>query len=62
MMLARLVDWLTGTLRRRLTLGMALLVATVMTLFVLDMSGRQAASALQRQDEEAASLARGIAT
>ena len=62
MMLARLVDWLTGTLRRRLTLGMALLVATVMTLFVLDMTDRQAASALQRQDEEAAALARGIAT
>ncbi len=62
MMASRLKRLLFGTLRRQLTLGMAVTVALAMTLFVLDTTRRQEALALRQQSAQAAALADSIAT
>ena len=59
-MLVKLKGWLLGTLRRQLTLGMALVVAVTMLLFVEDMTQRQQAQVLDQQSRQAQALAQGV--
>ncbi len=61
-MLERLRVLLFGTLRRQLILGVALVHAVMMTLFIWDLTVRQQAMLLDRQTEHATALARSIAT
>ncbi len=60
-MLTRLKGWLLGTLRRQLTVGMALVVGASMLLFVQDMARRGQADAMDRQALQAQALAEGVA-
>ncbi len=53
---------LAGTLRRQLVLGMGLVVAVMMSLFVWDLSQRQQAVLREQQSEQAIALARSTAT
>jgi signal transduction histidine kinase/ActR/RegA family two-component response regulator len=59
-MLVKLKGWLLGTLRRQLTLGMALVVVVTMLLFVEDMTQRQQAHVLDQQSRQAQALAQGV--
>ena len=61
-MFARLHSLFAGTLRRRLTSGMAFVVALMMALFVLNMTQRHEAAALRQQSEQAIALAQSVAT
>jgi two-component system sensor histidine kinase/response regulator len=59
--LDRLKGWLLGTLRRQLTVGMAVVVGAGMLLFVQDMTRRGQADAMDRQSLQAQSLAQVVA-
>ncbi len=61
-MKARLQALLFGTVRRQLILGVALVHAVMMALFVWDLTTRQESMLLDRQTEQATALARAIAT
>ncbi|HLP78470.1 MAG TPA: PAS domain S-box protein, partial [Candidatus Paceibacterota bacterium] len=54
--------FLTGTLRGRLILSVALVHAVMMTLFIVDLTKRQRAMLLERQVEETSALAQALAT
>ena len=61
MILTRLKHLLLDTLRRQLTVGMAVLVAAIMLLFVLDTTRRQQVHVMEQQSRQAQSLAQGVA-
>ena len=61
MILTRLKGWLLGSLRRQLTVGMAVLVAAIMLVFVQDMVRREQALVMSRQALQAKSLAQSVA-
>jgi PAS domain S-box-containing protein len=61
MMLSRVKGWLMGTLRRQLTVGMALLVGVIMLLFVQDMVRHEQHNVMSRQTLQAQSLAQSVA-
>lgn len=52
---------LAGTLRRQLVVGMTLIVASMMSVFVWDMTRREQASEKERQTEQALALATSVA-
>jgi len=54
--------WVAGTLRRQLTVAVALVMVVTMVLFVADMTLRQRADLLARQDLVASGTARALAT
>jgi PAS domain S-box-containing protein len=54
--------FLFSTLRGRLILGVALVHAVMMTLFIVDLTARQRAMLLERQEESAHSLAETLST
>jgi PAS domain S-box-containing protein len=58
----RLKNLLTRTLRRQLVVGMVLVVATMMSLFVWDLTRRQQSAMLEQQSEHAIALARSVST
>jgi len=58
----RLKTVLTGTLRRQLVMGMVLLQATMMSLFVWDHTLRQQSAVLAQQAEHAVALSRSVST
>ena len=60
-MLTWLRRTLLGTLQRQLTVGMAVLVATIMLLFVQDMTRREQSNAVSRQSLQAKALAQSVA-
>jgi signal transduction histidine kinase/CheY-like chemotaxis protein len=60
-MLARLKQLLLGTLRRQLTVGMAVLVATIMLLFNLDMARREHILLMEQQTLQAQALSQSVA-
>lgn len=62
MIFGGLQKWLTGTLRRQLVVGMVLVVATMMSLFVWDLTRRQQSALLTQQSEHAAALAQSVST
>jgi len=62
MRVARLHHALAGTLRRQLTVGMAVVVVATMLLFMLDMTLRQRAALLERQELVTTGLTRALAT
>jgi PAS domain-containing protein len=62
MKLRDIQNFLFGTLRGRLILGVALVHAVMMTLFIIDLTGRQRAMLLDRQAEEATALAQSLST
>lgn len=53
---------LAGTLRRQLVVGMTLVVAITMSLFVWDLTRRQQSVVLEQQSELATALARSVAS
>ena len=59
-------DWLIrllgGTLRRQLIVGVTLIVAAMMSLFVWDLTRRQQSAVLEQQSEQAIALARSVST
>ena len=57
----KLRDWLFGTLRRQLAVGVALVHAVMMSVFVFDLVVRQQEVLQARQADEARSLARTLA-
>jgi PAS domain S-box-containing protein len=58
----RLKILLAGTLRRQLVVGMVIVVATLMSLFVWDLTRRQQTAILEQQSVQAVALARSVAT
>ena len=60
-MLARLRWLFAGTLRRQLVVGMSLVVASMTSVFVWDLTRRQEAGMLEQQSEQALALARSVA-
>lgn len=62
MKFGRLKDMLTGTLRRQLVLGMVVVVAWMMSLFIWDTTRRQQAVVLEQQSGHAVALSRSIST
>lgn len=60
-MIDKLKHLLAGTLRRRLTSGMATVVAVTMALFVFDMTRREEAFVIGQQSAQAAALAQSVA-
>ena len=58
----RLKFILLGTLRRQLILGVAIVHAVLMALFIGDITERQRDLLLERQTEQAQALARSVAT
>jgi signal transduction histidine kinase len=60
-MLTRLKQLMLGTLRRQLTVGMAVLVAVLMLLFIQDMTRREQAHLLDQQTRQAQALAQSVA-
>ena len=60
-MFSNIQSWLTGTLRRQLTVGMTLMVAVILLLFVVDSTRREQAYVLQQQSEQATDLAESMA-
>ncbi len=60
-MLRALAQLLTATIRRRLTLGMGLVVAVLMTTAVVELTRRAEALVRRQQVEQASSLARALA-
>jgi signal transduction histidine kinase/ActR/RegA family two-component response regulator len=61
MILPRLKGWLFGTLRRQLTVGMAVLAGALILLLVHDMTLRQQAHVMEQQSRQAQSLSQGVA-
>lgn len=61
-MMKKLYRFLTGTLRGRLIIGVAVVHAVMMALFIGDLTLRQRAMLLERQTEEANALSRALAT
>ncbi len=61
-MMHMLTNFLFGTLRRQLIIGVALVHAAMMTLFIFDVTRKQQALVLERQAEHATALARSLAT
>ncbi|MDH5426160.1 MAG: ATP-binding protein [Gammaproteobacteria bacterium] len=61
-MLQFLTQWFTANLRRQLVIGIVLVVATAMTLFVWDLTQRQQRIMLEQQSEQALALAQSIAS
>lgn len=61
MMFDRLQRLLVGTVRRQLLIGMVLIVASMMSVFVWDLTQRQRALALEQQTERAVAIARSVA-
>lgn len=59
--LQRVRGWFTGSLRRQLVWGVALVHAVMMTLFVWDLSHKQRAFLLDSQVQQAGSLAQTLA-
>ena len=62
MIFHRLSRFLFGTLRGRLIIGMAAVLAVTMTLFIADLTERQRVMLLDRQVEEATALSQSLAT
>lgn len=62
MMLRQLRDFLFGTLRGRLILGVALVHAVMMAIFVIDLTIRQRAMLLEHQTGDATALALSLST
>lgn len=60
-MLTPLKRLLAGTLRRQLVVGMTLIVACMMSVFVWDMTRREQVSEKERQTEQALALANSVA-
>ncbi|MCE1227228.1 MAG: ATP-binding protein [Geobacteraceae bacterium] len=60
MMPEKLAWLLSGTLRRRMIIGMTVIMAFLMTLFVLEMTRRQEAAALKQHTSQATSLVQSI--
>ena len=61
-MMSRLRHVFLGTLRGRLVISVALVHAVMMSLFVIDLTGRQSEMLLDRQIEEATALSQTLAT
>lgn len=61
-MIRALSRFLLGTLRGRLIVGMATVLAVTMTLFIIDLTARQRSMLLERQIEEATALSQSLAT
>jgi signal transduction histidine kinase/ActR/RegA family two-component response regulator len=59
--LTRLKRLLLGTVRRQLTIGMAVLVSVIMLLFVQDMTRREQAFVMEQQSLQAQALAQSVA-
>ncbi|MCK9361913.1 hypothetical protein M0Q28_06885, partial [Patescibacteria group bacterium] len=57
-----LYQFFFGTLRGRLILSVAAVHAVMMTLFIIDLTGRERAMLLDRQAEEAEALAQSLST
>ncbi len=55
-------QFLLGTLRGRLILGVAVVHAVMMTLFIIDLTVRQRAMLLEHQEEDAKALAQTLST
>jgi hypothetical protein len=55
-------NFLFGTLRGRLILGVAAIQAVMMTLFIIDLTMRQRAMLLDRQEEAAKALSQSLST
>jgi PAS domain S-box-containing protein len=62
MKLWNIKKYVFGTLRGRLVLGVAMVHAVMMTLFIIDLTARQRAMLLDRQIEEATALAQSLST
>ena len=60
MMPEKLAWLLSGTLRRRMIVGMTVIMAVLMTLFVLEMTRRQEAAVLKQHISQATSLVQSI--
>lgn len=61
-MLKRLKKLLLGNLRKQLTVGMVLVVATMISIFVWDMTRRQQAVEIAQHSEQISALASSVAT
>ena len=61
-MLGRLTGLLFGNLRKQLTVGMVLVVTTMIALFVWDMTRRQQAAEMDQHSEQVTALANSTAT
>ena len=62
MNLKRIYNFIFGTLRGRLIFSVAILHAVMMTLFIVDLTTRQHAMLLDRQEEEATALSQALST
>ncbi|NOU17527.1 MAG: PAS domain S-box protein [Bacteroidales bacterium] len=62
MRLGKIRNFMLGTLRGRLILGVASIHAVMMTLFIVDLTVRQRALLLDRQADEATALAQSLST
>lgn len=62
MKLRDIQNFMFGTLRGRLILGVAVVHAVMMTLFIIDLTVRQRAMLLERQEETAAALSQSLST
>ena len=56
-----ILSWLTGTLRRQLTVGMTLIATAILLLFVFDTTRREQAYVLELQSGQATELAQSVA-
>jgi PAS domain S-box-containing protein len=61
-MIGKLKNLFGSTVRRQLVVGMVLVVTTMMSLFVWDLTRRQQVAMLAQQSEHAAALSRSVAT
>ncbi len=61
-MFRKLKSFFTGSLRRQLIIGVALVHAVMMALFVWDLTSRQKELLLERQTDQALALAHSVAT
>ncbi|MEI8158539.1 MAG: diguanylate cyclase [Burkholderiales bacterium] len=60
-MFSTILSWLTGTLRRQLTVGMTLIATAILLLFVFDTTRREQAYVLELQSGQATELAQSVA-
>ena len=60
-MFSTILSWLTGTLRRQLTVGMTLIATAILLLFVVDTTRREQAYVLELQSGQATELAQSVA-
>ena len=60
-MFSTILSWLTGTLRRQLTVGMTLVATAILLLFVVDTTRREQAYVLELQSGQATELAQSVA-